>query len=1488
MSYKLNRMASSIKKMEKFLPTSFHSFGYTFIFNNMVKLAGTAGLRVEKLNKREVEVTLRNKRKVQNHIGGAALELQRHLEVERRINKGKKIDEDKQIDEKEISKKGDGDNDDDKVGGEGCNNNKRRKVEDDNSEKEKEKEKDKDSKSSSLDSKISESEVVDKKNKVEEQLSSKDDSSKIDHMDIDHHDNDGDEVKNSSRENDMKSCKDQNKNNIEDKNNNKDSSLGITKEDKEKKNEKKTENPINLKSEEDREMEVEMELFEMKSRNERTALTLSTGGGLGYDVDSAITVAMWGNVPATIDDDGDNDDAGNKNNGNVSGNDNDNGEGNGDLDDGVDSDNNIVIDENDNQASSPSTTKPANKKPTNDDDRRSQNEAKQYLKSFTMLQTWVLSLPDPDHDHMHDNDYDYYGGGTSTTRDVEYQLTSDGSTVLCYDNNNTDNDISDRDETDDTDHSDCNDDTHNDGKNKKEEDEKALDASDGDDSYKHHHGEAETETTMRGTGRRNKKRVHVALTEVLTRARAVAKNNQDFKIKKVTTTETTSDVRNNNSNKIGNQQQPCTNNNNDNGDQHHHRHRHFRKPPPYYHRRHQSDLPPSSRHELLTISFALLVHTYCELLECGLDNIAYCLLSTYRHIHEPMHYEELRDLDKCCTRTNVRSLNDDISTMADYNARGRALRTRIASLRKGGDRIGRRSSGCSEGGGGDSCSASSTNSNNLPNMLVKYTEIKRRIQFFDSKLLRLPFLWRVRALRWQICLSAVSFGALATYLRRDDLLPAGSLLLGRCHVVVEQRDPLPYIPACVFEEETKWRDGGLMIGSGIGETLFGSGHNDDHNCDEVLPREDEERSNDYDDSNYVEEDVRWAAPIHPLSRAAEAGEDVSDSKTRQSIVKRTETLPFPTYVPAALKGKKIIDNNSTKVVENEKERLRFNRSLLINGFRRLAALQVKREYDLGMRGCVVEEGGVEEEQNNSDRDNNDTVGERNNNIEEFGNPMEPSVFLSTLCASSPTTSDAIQQCDFDCDEVRNDTGKSAGSKVCILEEAGIDITCAKICPPDGRRVAAGCDDAAVRIWSIDSTGSANDVCGWDGDNSNGKGTIDHIVNAKSYRATPTSSIVLLGHGNGLPVYNLDWNPDERTLLSAGGDGTLRLWDTLAVGPFGRLAGVVRRSSISSHSGGIKGGRGAALPISGGSNANILPPSKASHTNVPGSQPEPMVEKNGAALASYSGHAESTPVWSCAFAPSGYYFASAGSDATARIWATDRVVPVRILAGHLSPNVNSVAWHPNCNYVLTGSDDRTVRMWDVHTGRSVRILDGCTRGVGLVRVCPSGRYAAGADYGGTVHVWDLGSGRKVNELGSPSNSTTRKHRINSSAGNKKPIIHGMGYSACGTALATGGDDFAIRIWDVRGLGAHESDPGYASAQGFGRGGIGSRGLGFGTSSQLAMGVQAASRVRTPVKTLQTRRTMVLDLNYTKRNLLLSVGKYISSDPIGVTRCKERHS
>jgi acyl-coenzyme A thioesterase PaaI-like protein len=70
MSYKLNRMAAGVRKMESYLPASWHSTGYTFLFNRMVKLAGTAGIQVERLTQRKSTVYLKNRTKIQNHIGG--------------------------------------------------------------------------------------------------------------------------------------------------------------------------------------------------------------------------------------------------------------------------------------------------------------------------------------------------------------------------------------------------------------------------------------------------------------------------------------------------------------------------------------------------------------------------------------------------------------------------------------------------------------------------------------------------------------------------------------------------------------------------------------------------------------------------------------------------------------------------------------------------------------------------------------------------------------------------------------------------------------------------------------------------------------------------------------------------------------------------------------------------------------------------------------------------------------------------------------------------------------------------------------------------------------------------------------------------------------------------------------------------------------------------------------------------------------------------
>ena len=196
-------------------------------------------------------------------------------------------------------------------------------------------------------------------------------------------------------------------------------------------------------------------------------------------------------------------------------------------------------------------------------------------------------------------------------------------------------------------------------------------------------------------------------------------------------------------------------------------------------------------------------------------------------------------------------------------------------------------------------------------------------------------------------------------------------------------------------------------------------------------------------------------------------------------------------------------------------------------------------------------------------------------------------------------------------------------------------------------------------------------------------------------------------------------------------------------------------------------------------------------------------------------------------------------------------------GHHDQNVNCLSWHPNCNYIFTGSNDKTVRMWDVQSGQSVRILSGCKFGINQVKVSPSGQYVAGADYSGTVSIWDLRNGRKLNEF----------RHINKETG-FSPIIHSMSYSPCGSTIATGGEDCSIRLWDARGLGNHKSNPEYAAL-------LGREQSSTHLYSALASdstNIQSKPGNRDPIKTFFTSDSIILDLEFTKRNLLLSVGKY----------------
>ena len=580
-------------------------------------------------------------------------------------------------------------------------------------------------------------------------------------------------------------------------------------------------------------------------------------------------------------------------------------------------------------------------------------------------------------------------------------------------------------------------------------------------------------------------------------------------------------------------------------------------------------LPPSAKPELFAVAFALLVHTYCELLEVGMESTAHVLRDTFKSVYEPLYAKEFADLFQCNTTEDMMRLNSHNAQHMEALANLKGILVQVASYQLKRDELSKASSSSMDAATQAAKQAKLQEYDRTIGMLQqKYNELSQRASMAFHKMHDVPFLRRARAVRWQLSMSTATYGLLSAFLNANDtsLLAMSTLLQTKCELHVERRDPLPFTPACVLDDNME-KNGEVTL-------------------------------------ELNKKHINWAAPM-----------------PRQQIeFSSGEKLPFPKFHL----DEEYDDEDKAKEAQKLVE---FNRSLLVNGFRRLEALERKHEYENLPKLKIAKE------------DYHHHASSR-----ETANPLEPTILMSTLC------SNAIGPASRPVQPPSAGRNNAFAETSAIWEESGIGLCCAKICPPDGRQVAVGCDDAAVRIWDL----------------KNGNTTKEPVQ-------------VLLGHKNGFPVFDVSWNRDGRSLLSAGGDGSVRLWDTRAVGYFGESA-TIKPSSNRRSSSASKAAAAAAAAV----------PAPLEEMNVPGLKTEDSEYASGAALAVYRGHAPSTPIWSVAFAPSGYYFASAGADATVRLWTTDREVPVRLFTGHTSMIVNCVDWHPNCNYIISGSEVRARR------------------------------------------------------------------------------------------------------------------------------------------------------------------------------------------------------
>ncbi len=294
---------------------------------------------------------------------------------------------------------------------------------------------------------------------------------------------------------------------------------------------------------------------------------------------------------------------------------------------------------------------------------------------------------------------------------------------------------------------------------------------------------------------------------------------------------------------------------------------------------------------------------------------------------------------------------------------------------------------------------------------------------------------------------------------------------------------------------------------------------------------------------------------------------------------------------------------------------------------------------------------------------------------------------------------------------------------------------------------------------------------------------------------------LKGHSN--MVFEVAFLEGGRTLVSAGLDQTVKLWD---------LTHVVGEPEILTRKAG-NGLGGLAFSTDGRALASVSGNTVTSWDVATGREDPPLetpaeappgmvaISADGRTLAAAYREIHLAILWDLetrrirrrifhegvsfvAFSPSEAILATAGLGFTdnLKLWSSDTGQPLATLGfgGRMFQEDSRLAFSPDGRTLASGGAGGAVKLWDVTTGRNLAVRPGHTALVSAVAFSRDGRTLASGSWDGTVRVWDVAD----------VNHPATRHTLFGHAA----LVWSVAFSPEGTTLASAGADGTVKLWD----------------------------------------------------------------------------------------------